>query len=107
MQHEVHSKQLGADHRPPEVPENYINDPGAPSPNFLTTSASLMYDLSCNEPNKRRIFSGIGSRIRSPPVKVPPSLELIFRPHRPLCESTWNLKNSHNATVFRILNISK
>ncbi|GBM85194.1 hypothetical protein AVEN_226319-1 [Araneus ventricosus] len=62
MQHEVHSKQLGADHRPPEVPENSINVPGAPSTNFLTTLATPMYELSCNEPNKRRIFSGIGSR---------------------------------------------
>ncbi|GBN61557.1 hypothetical protein AVEN_27409-1 [Araneus ventricosus] len=41
MQREVHFKQLGADDRPPEVIENYINVPAAASLNYHTTSASL------------------------------------------------------------------
>ncbi|GBM85849.1 hypothetical protein AVEN_37495-1 [Araneus ventricosus] len=46
-----------------------------PIPNFRTTSAggsgSPKYDLKCNRPNTRPIFSGIGFRTWNPPVPKP------------------------------------
>ncbi|GBN14926.1 hypothetical protein AVEN_249819-1 [Araneus ventricosus] len=45
------------------------------SPNFRTTPAggrlAPTYDLTCNRPNTRRIFSGIGFRIWSPTAPRP------------------------------------
>ncbi|GBM86257.1 hypothetical protein AVEN_264508-1 [Araneus ventricosus] len=46
-----------------------------PSPNFHTTPTggrlATMYDLTCNRPHTRRIFSGIGSRTWNPPAPKP------------------------------------
>ncbi|GBM32642.1 hypothetical protein AVEN_89640-1 [Araneus ventricosus] len=44
----------------------------SPSPNFRATPTrgrlATTYDLACNGPNTRRIFSGTGSRTCHPPV---------------------------------------
>ncbi|GBM41687.1 hypothetical protein AVEN_46955-1 [Araneus ventricosus] len=46
-----------------------------PSPNFRTTPTggrfATMYDLACNRPHTRRIFSGIGFRTWNPPASKP------------------------------------
>ncbi|GBM66184.1 hypothetical protein AVEN_246404-1 [Araneus ventricosus] len=46
-----------------------------PSPNFHATPAggrlTTTYDLACNRPHTRRIFSGIGFRTWSPPAPKP------------------------------------
>ncbi|GBN33649.1 hypothetical protein AVEN_234887-1, partial [Araneus ventricosus] len=43
-----------------------------PSPNFRATPTggrlATTYDLACNRPHTRRIFSGIGFRTCDPPV---------------------------------------
>ncbi|GBN60308.1 hypothetical protein AVEN_139406-1, partial [Araneus ventricosus] len=43
-----------------------------PSPNFRATPRggrlATAYDLACNRPHTRRIFSGIGFRTCDPPV---------------------------------------
>ncbi|GBO37707.1 hypothetical protein AVEN_146541-1 [Araneus ventricosus] len=44
-----------------------------PSPNFHATPTggrlTTTYDLTCNRPHTRRIFSGIGSRTWNPPAQ--------------------------------------
>ncbi|GBM99918.1 hypothetical protein AVEN_248275-1 [Araneus ventricosus] len=46
-----------------------------PSPNFHATAAggrlTTTYDLTCNRPHTRRIFSGIGIRTWNPPAPKP------------------------------------
>ncbi|GBM88142.1 hypothetical protein AVEN_213957-1 [Araneus ventricosus] len=46
-----------------------------PSPNFHDTPTggrlATAYDLTCNRPHTRRIFSGIGSRTWNPPAPKP------------------------------------
>ncbi|GBL78364.1 hypothetical protein AVEN_42885-1 [Araneus ventricosus] len=46
-----------------------------PSPSFHATPTggrlTPTYDLACNRPHTRRIFSGIGSRTWSPPAPKP------------------------------------
>ncbi|GBM83398.1 hypothetical protein AVEN_242132-1 [Araneus ventricosus] len=45
---------------------------GTPSPNFRATPMgghlATMYDLACNKPHRRWIFSEIGFQICNPPV---------------------------------------
>ncbi|GBM10697.1 hypothetical protein AVEN_7963-1 [Araneus ventricosus] len=47
-----------------------------PSPNFRATPTggrlATTYDLACNRPHTRRIFSGIGFRTCDPPVQTLP-----------------------------------
>ncbi|GBN85592.1 hypothetical protein AVEN_217708-1 [Araneus ventricosus] len=56
-----------------------------PSPNFRATPTggrlATTYDLACNRPHTRRIFSGIGFRTCDPPVR---GRDLTTRPPRPL-----------------------
>ncbi|GBM00423.1 hypothetical protein AVEN_179232-1 [Araneus ventricosus] len=51
---------------------------GTPSPNFRTTPTEghlpRTYDLTCNRPNTRRIFSEIGFRSWNPPTPKPKPL---------------------------------
>ncbi|GBM55899.1 hypothetical protein AVEN_232813-1 [Araneus ventricosus] len=46
-----------------------------PSPNFHATPTggrlTTTYDLACNRPHTRRIFTGIGSRAWKPPAPKP------------------------------------
>ncbi|GBM50087.1 hypothetical protein AVEN_223298-1 [Araneus ventricosus] len=55
-----------------------------PSPNFRATPAggrlATTYDLACNRPHTRRIFSGIGFRTCDPPAR---GRNLTTRPPRP------------------------
>ncbi|GBM46773.1 hypothetical protein AVEN_6054-1 [Araneus ventricosus] len=48
----------------------------SPSPNFRATPMgghlATTYDLTCNRPHTRRIFSGIGFRTCDPPVPTLP-----------------------------------
>ncbi|GBM98301.1 hypothetical protein AVEN_217698-1 [Araneus ventricosus] len=55
-----------------------------PSPDFHATPTggrlTTTYDLTCNRPHTRRIFSGIGSRTWNPPAST---RYLTTRPPRP------------------------
>ncbi|GBM23440.1 hypothetical protein AVEN_181563-1 [Araneus ventricosus] len=55
--------------------ESRSNDGDDPSPNFHATPTggrlATTYDLTCNRPHTRRIFSGIGFRTWNPPAPKP------------------------------------
>ncbi|GBM01120.1 hypothetical protein AVEN_96123-1 [Araneus ventricosus] len=72
-----------------------------PSPNFRATPTggrlATTYDLACNRPHTRRIFSGIGFRTCDPPV---PRLTLPLG-HR---GSLYNPSNSGKCAVLFVPN---
>ncbi|GBM89006.1 hypothetical protein AVEN_51210-1 [Araneus ventricosus] len=70
-----------------------------PSPNFRATPTggrlATTYDLACNRPHTRRIFSGIGFRTCDPPTEV------TTRPPRPPQASVSDLFAQKLASFFK------